>query len=627
MTPSWARSRSRIILFHMITGPRVSIIFLTLSIVIASASAVAVAQQNDATPFPNGVAAGDVTGESAILWARSAQTGAIRFEWSDAEDFATVIGSIDVTVDQPMVPARVEIAGLEPATVYYYRAVTNNGESATGRFVTPHLSGRRGLRFGVSGDWRGDLAPYPSVANVPSRNLDLFIALGDTIYADVPSPDLPLSQAQSLDEFRIKHNEVYSERAGTNRLADLRSSTAILALIDDHEVTNDFAGAAPVESDPRFEGQNILINESALFTRGLTAFVEYNPIRPEIYETTGDPRSDGKLKLYRRRDYGTDAVFILLDARSFRDEALPSVGPSASPAAIDAFLSDSFDESRTMLGEIQLNDLLLDLLDAYDRGVVWKFVLVPEPMQNLGPYLASDRFEGYAAERSRILAFIDDHDIRNVVFIAADIHGTVVNNLTYQESSDAPQIPLDAFEVTTGAVAYDAPFGPTVLSFAAGSPFGPLAALLQGVYSISGRALQDSLIALVGAVLFDPFGLDPIGLDNSLINATLKQGGYVATNHYGWTEFEIDADNAELIVTTWGINWYTLAQAQFNPAAIDARRPAIINRFVVAPTCEPPSDCTIEPPAGLCGAMGFANLFLLAAIGCFSRFALRRPPL
>jgi len=585
------------------------------------------ADSNRTTAFPNGVASGDVTYDSAILWARSTDNAPIQFEWSATEDFAAIIGSLDVTIVDSMVPAKAEIAGLEPGTAYYYRAVSANGASATGRFVTPHQSDRRGLRFGVSGDWRGDLAPYPSVANVPSRDLDLFIALGDTIYADVASPDLPQSQAQSLDEFRIKHNEVYSARAGTNRLADLRSSTAILALIDDHEVTNDFAGAAPVESDPRFEGQDILINESALFTSGLTAFVEYNPIRVETYGDTGDPRSDGKLKLYRRRDYGTDAVFILLDARSFRDEALPNVGPSASPAAIDAFLSDSFDESRTMLGEIQLNDLLLDLLDAHDRGVVWKFVLVPEPMQNLGPYLASDRFEGYAAERTRILAFIDDHDIHNVVFIAADIHGTIVNNLTYQQMFDGPRIPIDAFEITTGAVAYDAPFGPTVLSFAAGSPFGPLAALLQGVYSISGRALQDSLIALVGTVLFDPFGLDPIGLDNSPINATLKQGGYVATNHYGWTEFEIDAGDAELIVTTWGINWYTQAQVQSNPVAIDARRPAIINRFVVAPTCEPPSDCITEPSAGPCGAMGFANLFLLAAIGCSGRLALRRTPL
>lgn len=582
------------------------------------------AQAINSNPFPNGVASGDVTHDSAVLWARSANTGIVRFEWSAAKDFAAIIGSIEVAIDNPMIPAKTEIAGLEPGTVYHYRAVADGGESAAGRFFTPHDLDRRGLRFGVSGDWRGDLAPYPSVANVPSRGLDLFVGLGDTIYADISSPDMPNSPAESLDEFRIKHNEVYSERAGTNRLADLRSSTAVLVVIDDHEVTNDFAGAAPVESDPRFDGTGVLINESALFTNGLTAFVEYNPIRFETYESMGDTRTDGKLKLYRRRDYGTDAAFFLLDARSFRDEALPGVGPSASPAAIDAFLSDSFDDTRTMLGEVQLTDLLTDLLDAHDRGVVWKFVLVPEPIQNLGPYQASDRFEGYAAERTRILAFIVDHDIRNVVFIAADIHGTAVNNLTYQQTFDGPQIPLDAFEITTGAVAYDAPFGPTILSFAIASPFGPVASFLPGLYSIAGRELQDSLIALIGNILYDQFGLDHIGLDNSPINAKLLRGGYVATNHYGWTEFDIDADTAALTITTWGVSWYTRAEALTNPDNIETRRPAIISQFVVTPTCEPPTDCTTQPPTGLCGAMGLANMFLL--LGCFlgARFATRR---
>ena len=40
-----------------------------------------------------------------------------------------------------------------------------------------------GLRFGVAGDWRGELAPYPAISNVAGRNLDFFVEHGDTIYA------------------------------------------------------------------------------------------------------------------------------------------------------------------------------------------------------------------------------------------------------------------------------------------------------------------------------------------------------------------------------------------------------------------------------------------------------------
>ena len=50
-----------------------------------------------------------------------------------------------------------------------------------------------------------------------------------------------------------------------------------------------------------------------------------------------------------------------------------------------------------------------------------------------------------------MLRFIDEQGINNVVFIAADIHGTLVNDLTYQLESTGEQIPTNAFEITTGA--------------------------------------------------------------------------------------------------------------------------------------------------------------------------------
>ena len=96
-----------------------------------------------------------------------------------------------------------------------------------------------------------------------------------------------------------------------------------------------------------------------------------------------------------------------------------------------------------MLGKVQLEDLKNDLLQAKNDGITWKFVMVPEPIQNLGTVGGSDRFEGYAAERTEILQFIDDNNIDNVVFVAANIDGTIVNNLTYQKGLDGEQIPTN----------------------------------------------------------------------------------------------------------------------------------------------------------------------------------------
>src|SRR5438105_891520 len=98
-----------------------------------------------------------------------------------------------------------------------------------GTFVTPAtpVGIKYGLHFGVSGDWRGELAPYVGVSNAPGKNLDFWVSLGDTIYADFPSDAVPAAQAKTLAEFRAKHAEVYSVHGGSDYLADIRRSTAI----------------------------------------------------------------------------------------------------------------------------------------------------------------------------------------------------------------------------------------------------------------------------------------------------------------------------------------------------------------------------------------------------------------
>jgi len=307
------------------------------------------------------------------------------------------------------------------------------------------------------------------------------------------------------------------------------------------------------------------------------------PIEHRRYGQTGDPRTAKKPKLFRSRTYGNAAEVIVLDNRSFRD---PGLAPAnlANPADVGRFLMQSFDPSRTMLGAIQVEKLKQRLLRAQRQGVVWKFVMTPEPVQNLGVLAASDRFEGYAAERTEILKFIEDQHIDNVVFVAADIHGTLVNNLTYQTAPFQPQISTGAFEISTGAVAFEEPFGPTVAGLAA----------QLGFISPAEKAFYDSLPALPGLGKDNfieslingqtkPLGYDPMGLTNSPIQVTNSVGGYVATHVYGWTEFNIDRDSKALTVTTYGIPPYTYDQLQANTAAVVGQQPTVWQTFSVQP--------------------------------------------
>lgn len=536
----------------------------------------------------NAGAAGDVTESSVVLWARSKVMGDVKFKVVGRDRKGTPSRVEHATVSEGLLPVKVTISGLNPATEYEYSISVHDADIAEGRFTTAASAGvSRGLRFGVSGDWSGELAPFPAVKNAPERGLDLFVELGDTIYADVPSPDVPIPQATTIAEFRAKHNEVYSPRFGMNTLGDLRASTPIFATIDDHEVTNDFAGGAPPSSDPRFAHYpDPWINETELYRNGVQVFHEYNPIADELYGTTGDPRTSQKPKLYRYRTFGSDAAIFILDARSYRDRELTPANPLV-PSDVVRFVVQSFDPTRTMLGAKQIEDLENDLLAAQNTGVTWKFIMVPEPIQNLGVVFAQDRFEGYASERSALLRFIKVHDISNVVFITADLHGTLVNNLTYQEFPFGPQIGSDAFEIVTGAVAHDAPFGPTVVNLAA--QLGLLTPAEVGFYNSLPVANdgddipndKDDFLKLLINRQIAPLGYDPIGLNGSTIPARLEAGDYIAVHTYGWTEFQIDQATRGLRVTTHGIPWYTRAEMEADPQTVTSREPVVVSQFSV----------------------------------------------
>ena len=546
--------------------------------------------------LPNGVASGDVTSDSIVLWARTTVPGNVEFTVHKSHRDARILQRQTVRVANTNIPAKASLTNLDAGTRYVFEVSDAEGARKLGTFRTADAPGsRHDLRFGVTGDWRGELSPYPAIANVRRRNLDFLVKLGDTIYADFPSPALDKPQATSLRDYRVKHAEVYSRRYGMNAWAALHARTPIFAVIDDHEVTNDFAGGAPVLSDPRFGASSGLINQTPLYRNGMRAFTEYNAIQARRYPVVGEARTDGRPDLYRSRRFGDVAAMFVLDGRSFRDQELPAVQNPLDPVQVGAFLAGAFDPTRTLLSPRQRTRLFDDLLAAHNAGVTWKFVLVPEPIQNIGVIGASDRFEGYAAERTAILKFIDDYQIKNVVFVSADIHGTLVNNLTYQLSPLQPHIATNAFEITTGSVAFDAPFGPTVLDIAASVPVAPGVSLLDvflqqvGVPNLEAfNALPElsknnALEQLVNQQI-TPLGYDPLGLETGgPINAELKLGSYTAAFNFGWTEFDIDAATQRLRVTTFGIDPYTRAQLELDPASVIQRQPRVISRFVVTP--------------------------------------------
>ncbi len=326
----------------------------------------------------------------------------------------------------------------------------------------------------------------------------------------------------------------------------------------------------------------------------MQTFQEYNPLRDKFYGDVGDERFNGERKLYRYENYGSDAAVFVLDTRSFRDDALD--GPENFLDTGDRLdvLNQSLTEDRTLLGSVQFSDLKQDLLDAENNGITWKFVMVPEPIQNIFPGINTDAFEGYGKERTEILKFINENSIDNVVFVAADVHATFVNNITYQEEPEGEQIATNVFEITTGAVAFEQPTGEILGNlFTAGNPN------LQTFYNALPIApdtddlpndKDDFVKEAVNHILLNPLGFDPLGLNDNLpqaeglIDATLIQGDYFVGHTYGWTEFDIDPETQQLKVITYGIEAYSEEELLADIDNITSRQPTIVSEFVVNPT-------------------------------------------
>lgn len=530
------------------------------------------------------IAAGDVDQTTAVLWAYSAEIGSLTFEIATDERFTVIMDVQSTEVIDPMLPVKIEVRGLLPHTHYYYRVTNPVGERRIGTFrTTAPLGEHAGLRFGVTGDWQQQVAPYLAIKNVPERQLDFMVLHGDTIYADNASPAVPLKIARTEADFRAKHLEALSPRLGLNTWADTRSSTAIYAMIDDHEVIDDFAGGAPTSSDQRFDQHGKYLNETDLYQHGLRAFFDYMPIREEAYAQTETELFAGKPKLYRARNFGSDAALFLVDARSFRDQPLRQL-PFADINDADkvkAYLAETYAPGRSLLGVAQFELLKADLLKAQQDGILWKFVLVPEPIQNFGALNAPDRYEGYAAERAALLDFILSQRIENVVFITADFHCMAVNNIFQRKTADSPLMPTTMWEIITGPVAVDPPFGPQLFQLVESNKL--LTPAQIALYKLLPMAGQDKVLMAILSAQLNRAGYDDIGLQDSDIDATLIKGDYVAMHAYTWTEFDIDAVTGNLLVSTYGVPWYSQQTLAKTPNTVTAYTPELISQFSVRP--------------------------------------------
>ncbi|GIV23884.1 MAG: alkaline phosphatase D family protein [Bacteroidia bacterium] len=391
-------------------------------------------------PFLHGVASGDPWTDRVILWTRVTPpqnwTGPISVTWEVADDpqFSQIVASGSTTTDADRdYTVKVDATGLQPGRWYYYRFHALNATSPTGRTRTMPTGNVQRLRIAVvsCADYQNGF--YNAYENITLRNdVDFVVHLGDYIYEYGPQQNSvrqadPPKETVTLEDYRIR----YSHYRLDSMLQWLHQNYPMIAVWDDHELANDAWTGGAQNHDPNSEGPF-----SARKAAMLRAYHEWMPFRM--------PDPTDSLRIWRSFQWGNLADLIFLDTRHYgRDQQVTAISFQPGVPANDPTMNDP---NRRLLGVVQFSWLTnqLKASTATWRLIGQQVMVAPLTVTVFGTtYVVNpDQWDGYPAERRRLMDTLIQNNIGNVAVLTGDIHTSWGNDLpfgpgTYNNSTGA----------------------------------------------------------------------------------------------------------------------------------------------------------------------------------------------
>jgi len=469
-----------------------------------------VSRATDRPSISHGLQSGDVSVDSAVVWARADRPSRALIEWSTTESFKDShrAAFVDVLPETDLT-ANLLIEGLPAGQDIFYRiqlqdhaSPTVMGEPVIGRFRTAPAD-RRSISFAWSGDtagqgWgidesRGGMRLYSTMLR---NRPDFFIHSGDNIYADGPIPaelKLPNGEvwknivteekskpAETLNEFRgaYKYNLLDRNVLAFNR------EIPIFSQWDDHEVTNNWWPGEPLDRAEHLRKKYVDKNALALAVRASRAFHEYMPMRFTQSESG---------RVYRKISYGPLLDVFMLDMRSYR-------GPNGEGQ------EETYGPASHFLGPVQVSWLKRELLTS---RATWKVIAADMPIGLIVIYDVDRNWgieaiaqgdgpaRGRELEIADILSFIKHANVRNTVWLTADVHYTAAH---YYDPNKAVFQDFEPFwEFVSGPI-HAGTFGPNVLD----NTFGPQLAFIKAPTKEQGQNLSPALgLQFFGLVTID----------------------------------------------------------------------------------------------------------------------------
>lgn len=367
-------------------------------------------------PFQLGVASGDPWPDGVVLWTRLAPaplnpdglggmpSANVDVEWQVATDsaFANIAASGTATA----LPAsahsvHVDVAGLAPNRVYYYRfrtMTTPTYLSPTGRTRTAPAAGAvtNQLKVAIASCAHWEEAWFHPFQQIANDNPDLVLFLGDYIYEFSTSKttnvrkyvDHGTDLVDTLAEYRLR----YAQHRTDPALRAAHAAAPWVVVLDDHEVRNNWNSTTPAATTR---------------AQAMQAWYENMPVR------AAQKPSGSAMTLFRRLEWGSLARFHMLDTRQYRS-------PQSAAACNDT--------TRRMISAGQ-EQWLLDGLATHPS--TWDFLgqqiffasldLDGTAACNTGNY-ADDTWDGYRPQRDRIAAGWVSRGVPNPVMLTGDMH-------------------------------------------------------------------------------------------------------------------------------------------------------------------------------------------------------------
>jgi alkaline phosphatase D len=371
--------------------------------------------------FADGVASGDPTPTSIVVWSRLANaegTGRVELEVATDKGFRKVVSRTLITTSAKVNHAvKARVGKLKPHTQYYYRFANARQHSDVGRFRTaPPADSTAPVTFAYFSCADYTHGYYNAYEHMLGQDLDFVVCLGDYIYDEtyhskkdgtgvrddsigktLPGYPSAIRSAITLADYRAKYS-LYRSDASLRRM---HARFPMVTLWDDHEVMDNYAGGEADGGLPAGYGYT-----TARKSAGYKAWGESMP--------TFGKGANGN-RIYRTLQFGKNVDLIVTDQRQYRANQ-PCDDAVTAPCA-------DWDQPRAFLGSTQLNWVKQQLSASKANWKVMANELMIMPTKVTGgAFFSFDSWQGYPREREELLAHIDTQNIQDVVFVTGDIH-------------------------------------------------------------------------------------------------------------------------------------------------------------------------------------------------------------